>query len=76
MMTTMVAEIYDALMAAGVPPDTARKAAEASAKVETQMVDVAGRMDRLGGRIDLITWMLGANLTVTMFVLGKLLLLH
>ncbi len=30
-MTTMIAEIYDALIAAGSPEDKARKAAEATA---------------------------------------------
>lgn len=75
-MTTMVAEIYDAFMAAGGPADTARKAAEASAKAETQMMDMTARMDRLIGRVELIGWMLGANLTMTMLVLGKMLIAH
>ena len=73
-MTTMVAEIYDAFMAAGVPADTARKAAEASAKAETQTMDMTARMDRLIGRMDLIAWMLGANLTMTMLMLGTMLI--
>ena len=38
-MTTMIAEVYDALVAAGSPDDKARKAAEA----------VAGYEDRFGG---------------------------
>jgi hypothetical protein len=63
-------------MAAGVPADTARKAAEASAKAETQMMDMTARMDRMIGRMDLIAWMLGANLTMTMLVLGKMLIAH
>jgi len=35
-MTTMVAELYDALIAAGSPEDKARKAAEAMAGLEAQ----------------------------------------
>ncbi len=34
-MTTMIAELYDALLAAGSPEDKARKAAEAMAGYET-----------------------------------------
>jgi hypothetical protein len=34
-MTTMIAEVYDALVAAGSPEDKARKAAEAIAGYET-----------------------------------------
>jgi len=75
-MTTMVAEIYDALLAAGSPDDKARKAAEAIAQVDTRMMDVGGRMDRLDGKIDRITWMLGANLSLSLLIMGKLLLLH
>ena len=37
-MTTMVAEIYDALLAPGSPDDKARKAAEAIAQVDTRML--------------------------------------
>jgi hypothetical protein len=33
-MTTMIAEVYDALIAAGAPEDKARKAAEAIASYE------------------------------------------
>jgi hypothetical protein len=33
-MTTMIAELYDALLAAGSPEDKARKAAEAMAGYE------------------------------------------
>jgi hypothetical protein len=75
-MTTMVAGIYDALLAAGSPDDKARKAAEAIAQVDTRMMDVGGRMDRLDGKIDRITWMLGANLSLSLLIMGKLLLLH
>ena len=73
-MTTMVAEIYDALMAAGSPDDKARKAAEAIAQVETRMLDLGGRKDRLDGKIDRITWMLGANISLSLPILGKMLM--
>ena len=73
-MTTMVAEIYDALLAAGSPDDKARKAAEAIAQVDTRMLDLGGRMDRLDGKMDRITWMLGANISLSLLILGKMLM--
>ena len=72
-MTTMVAEVYDALVAAGTPDDKARKAAETIVQIDTRVTDIGGRMDRLNGRMDTMIWMMGANLTLTILVLGKLL---
>lgn len=70
-MTTMVAEIYDALLAAGSPDDKARKAAEAIAQVDTRMLDLGGRMD---GKMDRITRMPGANISLSLLILGKMLM--
>ena len=46
-MTTMIAELYDALLAAGSPEDKARKAAEAMAGYEAY----EGRFVRIEGDI-------------------------
>ena len=73
-MTTMVAEICAAFTAAGTPDDKARKAAEAIAQVDTRLLDIGGRMDRLTGQIDRMTWMLGVNISLSLLILGKLLL--
>ena len=73
-MTTMVAEVYDALMAAGSPDDKARKAAEAIAQVDTRMLELGGRIDRPDGKMDRITWMLGANISLSLLILGKMLM--
>jgi hypothetical protein len=72
-MTTMVAEVYDALVAAGTPDDKARKAAETIVQIDTRVTDIGGRMDRLNGRMDTMIWMMGANLTLTILILGKML---
>lgn len=55
------------------PPTTRRvKAAEAIAQVDTRMLDLGGRMDRLDGKMDRITWMLGANISLSLLILGKM----
>lgn len=56
-------EVYDALRAAGVPDEKARAAAQA----------IAGYDSRFDHRFTLLQWMLGANLALTLTVLGILL---
>ena len=46
-MTTMIAEVYDALLAAGSPEDKARKAAEAVAGYENRFFTVDQRLARI-----------------------------
>jgi hypothetical protein len=65
-MTTMIAELYDALIAAGAPEDKARKASEAMAAHESRF----GRIDM---ELAVIKWMLGFNLAATVAVLMLLL---
>jgi len=69
-MTTMLSEVYDALRdAQGVSEEKARKAAEAIASYENRFADLAARSDRLEGRINTLTWMVGTNITLTLLVL-------
>jgi hypothetical protein len=83
-MTTMIAEIYDALLAAGSPEDKARKAAEAVAGYEDRFTtidqrlakmegDFNQRFARIEGELKLLSWMLGFNLAATVGVLFMLL---
>ncbi len=83
-MTTMIAEVYDALMAAGSPEDKARKAAEAVAgyenrfsAVDQHLAKMEGefnqRFARIEGKIKLLTWMVGFNLAATVGVFFMLL---
>jgi hypothetical protein len=78
-MTTMIAEVYDALMAAGSPEDKARKAAEAVAGYGNRFITVDQRLAKMEGefnqrfaKIDgefkLLTWMVGFNLAATVGV--------
>lgn len=57
-MTTMISEIYDALMAAGAPEEKARKAAEALTKNDDRLAKIEGDMN-------LVKWMLGFNLATS-----------
>ena len=72
-MTAMISEVYDALLAAGAPDDKARRAAEAIASYETRFAELGVRMDRLDGRMNTLTWMVGVNITLSLPALGKLL---
>lgn len=65
-MTTMIAEIYDALVAAGSPDDKARKAAEAVATHEN-------RFAKVEADLSLLKWMIGFNLAATTGVVMLLL---
>lgn len=67
-MTTMISEVYDAFIAANVPPDKARKAAEAlSAESLATKQDII-RVER---ELAVMRWMIGFNLAFTMAVLWK-----
>lgn len=70
----MIAEIYDALREAGAPDDKARKAAEVLASGDMKHQELLVRFERLEGRFSTMTWMVGANITLTILVLGKLLI--
>lgn len=75
-MPTMISEVYDAFRdAQGVSEEKARKAAEAIAAYESRFADLGARMDRLEGRMNTLTWMVGTNITLTLLVIGKLFLL-
>jgi hypothetical protein len=61
-MTTMVAEVYDALLAAGAPEEKARKAAEAIAAYEN-------RFARIEADLNLLKWMVGFVLALCVAIL-------
>ena len=72
-MTTMIAEVYDALLAAGSPEDKARKAAEAIAGYENRFSAMDQRFAKIEGDLKLLTWMVGFNLAATVGVIFMLL---
>jgi hypothetical protein len=51
-MTTMIAEVYDALLAAGSPEEKARKAAEAVAGYENRFISIDQRLARTEGDLN------------------------
>ncbi|MEO8715530.1 MAG: hypothetical protein ABI369_10995 [Acetobacteraceae bacterium] len=53
-MTTMVAEVYDALISAGAPDDKARSAAEVLANYDDRFGKLDVRMERFEGRLSLV----------------------
>jgi len=61
----MIAEVYDALLAAGSPEDKARKAAEAIASYENRFTAMDQRFAKIEGDLKLLTWMVGFNLAAT-----------
>ncbi|CAK0774448.1 Integrase [uncultured Gammaproteobacteria bacterium] len=46
-MTTMIAELYDALISAGAPEDKARKASETVAAYETRFVGLEVKLNKI-----------------------------
>jgi hypothetical protein len=39
-----------------------------------RIMDIGGRMDRLDGKMDRITWLLGGNISLSFPILGKMLM--
>jgi phage shock protein A len=72
-MTTMIAEVYDALLAAGSPEDKARKAAEAIASYENRFAAIEQRFTKVDGDLNLLKWMVGFDLAATVGILFLLL---
>lgn len=64
-MALMMAKLYGALRAANVPEDTAREAAEEMAGFES-----------MRSELQVVKWMLGFNLALTVTIVGKLFLGH
>jgi hypothetical protein len=65
-MTTMIAEVYDALIEAGASQEKARKAAEAIAGYENRFTEIEKRLERIEGKIALLSWMVGVSITLTL----------
>jgi len=64
-MSTMIFEVYDALKEAGATEDKAKKAAEALAAHEN-------RFNKVESDLNLLKWMLGFNLFMSVGILLKL----
>ncbi|MFN3076067.1 MAG: integrase [Alphaproteobacteria bacterium] len=64
-MTTMIAEIYDALKEAGASDDKAKAAARAIAEHE-------GRFSKTEADLLVLKWMAGFNLALVVAIVAKL----
>jgi hypothetical protein len=64
-MALMMANLYRALRTANVPEDEAREAAE----------EIAG-FESMRGELQVLKWMVGFNLVLTVTIVGKLFLGH
>jgi hypothetical protein len=65
-MALMLGALRDALVTAGAPADKAEKAAEEVAGYEN-------RLAKLEADLTLLKWMVGANIALSLIILGKLL---
>jgi hypothetical protein len=66
-MAILMVEMYDALRAANVPDENARRAAEAVAGYESRFASIERDLA-------VLKWMVGTNVGLTLAVLAKLLL--
>ena len=67
-MSTMISEVYDAFLSAGVPDDKARAAAEA---LSSENLATKADINELKATQSLPSWMIGFNLAFTMAILWK-----
>jgi hypothetical protein len=64
-MALMLGKLHDALIAANVPPDKAREAAEEVAGFENRLANIETKLS-------VLTWMAGTNIVITLGILWKL----
>ena len=76
-MARSIAEVYDALKSAGADEDKARAASPVSSNSMRawigSMPELEARVTKLETEVAVLKWMIGANIALTILVLGKLL---
>lgn len=80
-MAVMMGKLYAALRDADVPEDKATAAAEEAASFENSAAalradsaSLKNEFTSLRGRVDLLTWMIGFNIAMTVAIVGKVFL--
>lgn len=77
-MSTMIAEVYDALLAAGAPEEKARKAAQVINEKNSGYIDLFHQNELDHGRmksdLNLLKWMISFILAACLAILVKLLI--
>lgn len=72
-MALMVGSLYDALKSAGVDDEKARKAAEEVAGYDSQIGQLDRKLTVLDGRVNLLQWMVGTNIAISVGILWRVL---
>jgi hypothetical protein len=68
----VISEVHDVLKEAGASEEKARKAAEATASSENSFTRIEeGKLIAIRGEQNLLRWMIGFNLAVTIAILWK-----
>ena len=70
-MTTMISEVYEALISAGADEEKAKAAAKAIAENDARFGSIERKLIEHDGRFTLLQWMIGFNLAFTMAILWK-----
>lgn len=70
-MALMVGSLYDALKSAGVDDEKARRAAEEVAGYDSQIGQLDRKVTILDGRVNLLQWMVGTNIALTIAILWR-----
>ena len=68
----MISEVFDALKEAGASEEKARKAAEAISSAENRFSRIEGELIAIRGEQNLLKWMIGFNLAMTVAILWKI----
>jgi hypothetical protein len=82
-VSTMISEVYDALISAGAPEDKARKAAETLANYDNRFSRIDGAVLKLESKLDgavlkleaellLVKWMVGFGIAMNIAILTRL----
>jgi antibiotic biosynthesis monooxygenase (ABM) superfamily enzyme len=70
-MALQLGALREALLDAGASPEKASKAAEELAGYEDRFDSLDRRLTELEGKVNLLTWMVGFNIAMTLAVLWR-----
>jgi hypothetical protein len=71
-VSTMISEVYDALISAGAPEDKARKAAERLANYDNRFSRLDGAVLKVEAELVLVKWMVGFGIAMNVGILTRL----
>ena len=70
-VSTMISEVYDALISAGAAEDKARKAAETLANYDNRFSRVDGAILKVESELVLVKWMVGFAIALNVAILTR-----